>query len=96
MGLGGQAGDGEEEEEGMLRLDAEKAEKARILERANLRHRNTTAWSKRILRRGALAIDEGSGPPLLHVAVFVRARASARVCVRVFVCVAKCLSVWRH
>eukprot|EP00884_Botryococcus_braunii_P004424 jgi/Botrbrau1/13983/Bobra.117_2s0013.1 len=58
--LGLKAKEAGEEDEGVIRLEAEKAERARIEERTTLRHRNTSRWSKRILRRGALAIDEGS------------------------------------
>ena len=42
-----------------LRLAAEEAELQRAKERLTLKHRNTSQWARRALRRGINVMDEG-------------------------------------
>ena len=48
-----------------LRLAAEEAELQRAKERLTLKHRNTSQWARRALRRGINVMDEGLPPPVL-------------------------------
>lgn len=50
----GETGDSE-----YLRLAAEDAELKRAKERLTLKHRNTSKWARRALRRGVNITDEG-------------------------------------
>ena len=50
----GELGDAE-----FLRLAAEEAEFARAKERLTLKHRNTSQWARRALKRGINVTDEG-------------------------------------
>ena len=45
-----------------LRLAAEEAELKRARERLTLKHRNTSQWARRALRRGINVMDEGRAP----------------------------------
>ena len=45
-----------------LRLAAEEAELQRAKERLTLKHRNTSQWARRALRRGINVMDEGRDP----------------------------------
>ena len=42
-----------------LRLSAEEAEFKRVKERLTLKHKNTSQWARRALRRGINVMDEG-------------------------------------
>ncbi len=42
-----------------LRLAAEEAEFKRVKERLTLKHKNTSQWARRALRRGINVMDEG-------------------------------------
>ena len=54
---------GEEGEEGYLRLAAEEAELNRARERLTLRHKNSSRWARRALKRGINVMDAGLLPP---------------------------------
>eukprot|EP00873_Tetraselmis_striata_P003871 jgi/Tetstr1/424135/TSEL_014744.t1 len=56
-GLGGEEG---EEGEEVMRLEAEKAAVDRAAERISLKHRNTSRWARRALKRGQMVMDEGT------------------------------------
>ena len=43
-----------------LRLAAEEAEFKRVKERLTLKHKNTSQWARRALRRGINVMDEGT------------------------------------
>lgn len=45
-----------------LRLAAEEAEFKRVKERLTLKHKNTSQWARRALRRGINVMDEGDLP----------------------------------
>ena len=45
-----------------LRLAAEEAEFKRVKERLTLKHKNTSQWARRALRRGINVMDEGLPP----------------------------------
>lgn len=45
-----------------LRLAAEEAELKRVKERLTLKHKNTSQWARRALRRGINVMDEGVTP----------------------------------
>lgn len=45
-----------------LRLAAEEAEFKRVKERLTLKHKNTSQWARRALRRGINVMDEGALP----------------------------------
>ncbi len=55
----GDLGDNEQ-----LRLAAEDAEFTRAKERLTLKHRNTSKWARRALKRGINITDEGAPLPL--------------------------------
>ena len=57
----GELGDNEQ-----LRLAAEDAEFNRAKERLTLKHRNTSKWARRALKRGINVTDEGEGFPEGH------------------------------
>lgn len=52
---------GEEGEEGYMKLAAEEAELNRARERLTLRHKNTSRWARRALKRGINLMDAGVG-----------------------------------
>ncbi|KAK9812342.1 hypothetical protein WJX73_003829 [Symbiochloris irregularis] len=54
------AGEAEGDEEGYLRLAAEQAELERAKERLTLRHKNSSRWARRALKRGVNVMDEGT------------------------------------
>lgn len=51
---------GEAGDEEFIRLAAEDAELARAKERLTLRHRNSSRWARRALKRGMDVMDEGT------------------------------------
>ena len=51
---------GEANEEDFLRLAAEDAELSRARERLTLKHRNSSRWARRALRRGVDVMDPGT------------------------------------
>lgn len=50
---------GELDDSGFIRLQAEKAEYDRAKERLTLKHRNTSQWARRALKRGVDLHDDG-------------------------------------
>ena len=54
-----------------LRLAAEEAEFKRVKERLTLKHKNTSQWARRALRRGINVMDEGM--PSWHLPCFQHA-----------------------
>ena len=64
-------GAGEEEEEAaILRAAAEEAELRRARERLTLKHRNTSQWARRALRRGLDVLDDGALPSSAMILTF--------------------------
>ena len=53
------AGPGDTADPGFLKLAAEEAELNRARERLTLKHRNSSRWARRALRRGQAVMDEG-------------------------------------
>lgn len=51
---------GETGDEDIIRLAAEDAELARAKERLTLKHRNSSKWARRALKRGMDVMDEGT------------------------------------
>ena len=51
---------GEAGDEEFIRLAAEDAELARAKERLTLKHRNSSRWARRALKRGMDVMDEGT------------------------------------
>ena len=51
---------GETGDEDIIRLAAEDAELARAKERLTLKHRNSSKWARRALKRGMNVMDEGT------------------------------------
>ncbi|PSC76740.1 U3 small nucleolar RNA-associated 14-like protein A isoform A [Micractinium conductrix] len=54
------AAGGEEGDEEQLRLEAEEAEFERAQERLTLKHRNTSRWARRAIKRGQTLMDDGT------------------------------------
>ena len=54
-----------------LRLAAEEAEFKRVKERLTLKHKNTSQWARRALRRGINVMDEGALPSSSSTALFL-------------------------
>ncbi len=57
-----------------LRLAAEEAEYNRVKERLTLKHKNTSQWARRALRRGINVMDEGALSSSLSMALCHRYR----------------------
>lgn len=51
---------GETGDEDIIRLAAEDSELARAKERLTLKHRNSSKWARRALKRGVDVMDEGT------------------------------------
>ncbi len=65
-----------------LRLAAEEAEFKRVKERLTLKHKNTSQWARRALRRGINVMDEGMPLGVSHAFSMPSAGISACVDVK--------------
>lgn len=81
----GEGEGGEEEDEEAQRRAAEEAEFQRAKERLTLKHRNTSRWARRALKRGVRAMDDGTKEALAEQ-LRLGQELRQRVCVLVWAC----------